>query len=261
LKEGYASVDGLELYYSIRGSGKPLVLLHGGAGVATMFDQILPVLGKGRQVIAAELQAHGHTADIDRPLRYESMADDIAGLVRHLKLGRSDVLGYSLGGGVALRLAIQHPALVNKLVLVSAPCKRQGWLPEVLVGMAMGGENPEAIKQMPMYADYERVAPRLDDWPVLMRKLSEMLKREYDWSKEVSEMKTPTMLAVGDADSVKTSHAAEFFGLLGGGKKDAGWDRSGVVKSRLLILPNTTHYEIFRSNVLAALASEFLDAP
>jgi pimeloyl-ACP methyl ester carboxylesterase len=259
-KDNYAEVNGLSLYYSIRGSGKPLILLHGGAGVATMFDEIVPILGRGRQIISVELQAHGHTADIDRPLRYESMADDVAGLAGHLGLVKTDVMGFSLGGGVALRLAIQHPNLVNKLVLVSATCRRQGWYPEVLAGMAMGGENPEALKQTPMYAEYEKVAPRLEDWPVLMKRLSEMLKREYDWSAEVAKMKTPTLLAFGDADSVKTSHAVEFFELLGGGKRDAGWDRSGVAKSRLLILPNTTHYDIFRSNVLATLASDFLDA-
>jgi pimeloyl-ACP methyl ester carboxylesterase len=261
---GYAAIDGLRMYYESRGEGRPLVLLHGGAGVASMFDEILPVLGKGRRVIGAELQAHGHTADIERPLRYELMADDVAGLIKTLGRPKTDLMGYSLGGGVALRVAIQHPSLVNKLVLVSTTFKRQGWYPEVLAGMQSGADSAEALKQTPMYKAYEQVAPRLSDWPVLMRKLADMLKREYDWSQEVSEVmkdKIPTMIAVGDADSVRTAHAVEFFELLGGGEKDGGWDRSGVSRARLLILPGVTHFEIFRSGALAASAAEFLDSP
>ena len=257
---GYASVNGLKMYYEIHGEGRPLVLLHGGAGVVDMFGDVIEILAAGRQVITPELQAHGHTADIERPLRYELMADDVAALASHLRLTKVDLMGYSLGGGVTLRTAIQYPGLVKKLVLVSTPCKRNGWYPEVLEAMGRGAENPEAMKQMPMYQTYSQVAPRVEDWPVLMKKLGEMLKIEYDWSEEVTKIRASTMIIVGDADSVRPAHAVEFFELLGGGKKDAGWDGSGMTKARLAILPGVTHYNIFSSPLLAATAEKFLDA-
>jgi pimeloyl-ACP methyl ester carboxylesterase len=259
---GYARVNGLELYYEVHGTGQPLVLLHGGAGATEMFSNILPKLSEDRQVIAADLQAHGRTADIERPLRYELMADDVAALIRHLRLGKTDVMGYSLGGGVALRIAIQHPDMVRKLVLVSVPFKRAGWYPEVLAAMAQSGpESAEALKQTPMYQAYSKIAPRVEDWPVLMTKLGELLRRDYDWSSEVAAMKVPTMLVVGDADSVRTAHAVEFFELLGGGKHDAGWDGSGMPSARLAILPATSHYNIFNSLSMVSAVIQFLGAP
>jgi len=260
--QGYASTNGLKMYYEVRGAGQPLLLLHGGVGAAEMFDDILPLLSEDRQIIAAELQAHGHTADIDRPLRYEFMADDIAALIEHLRLGRTDVMGYSLGGGVALRTTIQHPELVRKLVLVSTPFRRDGWYPEVLAAMGQSGpESAEAMKQTPMYQAYSRSAPRPEDWPVLFTKLGEMLRRDYDWSADVVKIKSPTLIVVGDADSVRPAHAVEFFELLGGGKVDGGWDGSGISSARLSILPGVTHYNIFSSPALAATVKRFLDAP
>jgi len=257
---GYALVNGLQMYYEIHGRGQPLVLLHGGAGAAEMFGDVLKMLSEGRQVIAAELQAHGHTADINRPLRYELMADDTAQLIEHLRLGKADLMGYSLGGGVALRTAIQHPELVRKLVLVSTPCKRDGWYPEILAAMAQSGPaSAEALKQTPMYKVYSKIAPRLEDWPVLMTKLGEMLRLDYDWSAEVAKIKAPVMLVVGDADSIRPAHVVEFFELLGGGKRDGGWDRSGISNARLSILPGVTHYEIFSSPSLASTVVLFLD--
>jgi len=190
------------------------------------------------------------------------MADDIAALIGHLRLGKADVMGYSLGGGVALRTAIQHPDVLRKLVLVSAPFRRDGWYPEVLAAMGQSGpESAEAMKHTPMYELYSRIAPRPEDWVVLFTKLGVMLRRDYDWSSEVAAMKIPTMLVVGDADSVRTAHAVEFFGLLGGGKKDAGWNGSGMSKARLSILPGITHYNIFSTPVLASIVKPFLDAP
>ena len=259
ITQGYAPVNGLKMYYEVHGKGKPLILLHGGAGTTQMFVPMFDQLSRGRQVIAAELQAHGHTADIDRPLRYELLADDIAALIKYLKLGQVDLMGYSLGGGVALQTAIRHPELVRKLVLVSTTCKRTGWYPEVLAGMGQGAENAEAMKQTPMYQAYSRVAPRIQDWPVLMTKLAEMLGRDYDWSAEVAAIKIPVMLVVGDADSVRTAHAVEFFELLGGGKRDAGWDGSGMTLNRLAILPGTTHFTIFSSPAMVSVVRSFLD--
>lgn len=259
-KGNYAAVNGLDIYYEIHGSGEPLILLHGGVGAIEMFGEVLPLLVEGRQVIGVDLQAHGRTADIDRPMTFEAMADDVAALIEHLGLERADVMGYSLGGGVALQTAIRHPEVVRKLVLVSTPFKRDGWYPEVLAGMEqMGPEAAEPMKQTPMYQLYSRIAPKPEDWPVLLTKLGDLLRRDYDWSEEVAAIETPTMIVVGDADSVSTAHAVQFFELLGGGKRDAGWDGSGMSDARLAVLPGTTHYDIFYSPTLASTVAPFLD--
>jgi pimeloyl-ACP methyl ester carboxylesterase len=258
----YAEVSDLNMYYEIRGSGEPLILLHGGVGAIEMFGEVLPLLAEGRRVVAVDLQAHGRTADIDRPLSYELMADDIAALIGHLGLEKADVMGYSLGGGVALQTAIRHPEVVRKLVLVSTPFKRDGWYPEILAGMGqMGPEAAEPMKQTLMYQLYAGVAPRPEDWPELLTKLGRLLGQDYDWSEEVSAIEAPTIIVVGDADSVRTAHAVEFFELLGGGKADAGWDRSEMPNAQLAILPATTHYDIFSSPTLASAVTSFLDAP
>lgn len=258
----YADVNGLHLYYEPHGSGHPLVLLHGGMGSVEMFGQILPALAERRQVIAVDLQGHGRTGDVDRPLRFESMADDIAALIRHLGLPEADVLGYSLGGAVALRTAIQHPRLVRRLVLVSIPCKREGWYPEVLAGFDQLGEQlAEQMRSTPAYELYARVAPRLQDWPVLWARSGELLRRDYDWSAEVAALTAPTMLVFADADSVRTAHMVEFFGLLGGGHRDADWDGSDRPTARLAVLPGLTHYDIVTSPALAAAVIPFLTKP
>ncbi len=258
----YAAVNGLKLYYEVHGAGQPLVLLHGGLGAIEMFGDVLARLAAGRQVIGVDLQAHGRTADIDRPLRFESMADDIAALLESLGLASADVMGYSLGGGVALQTAIRHPARVRKLVLASAPFKRAGWYPEVLEGMAqMTPAAAEAMKPSPIYQAYARIAPRPEDWPVLLGKLGDLLRQDYDWSSAAAALRSPVLIAVGDADSVRTAHAVEMFALLGGGQRDAGWDGSGRPSSRLAVLPGATHYDIFSSPTLAEVAVAFLDAP
>jgi pimeloyl-ACP methyl ester carboxylesterase len=172
---GYAPVNGIELYYEVHGAGEPLVLLHGGVGASEMFGANLPELARSKQVIAIHLQAHGHTADIDRPMTYEAMADDVASLIGHLGFERADVMGYSLGGGVSLQTAIRHPEVVRKLVLVSSPFKREGWYPEVLAGMQMGPEAAESMTQSPLYDLYPHA-----DWRVLITKLSDLLRRDYD---------------------------------------------------------------------------------
>jgi pimeloyl-ACP methyl ester carboxylesterase len=227
-----------------------------------MFVEILPVLATRRLVIAVDLQAHGRTADIARPLSVEAMADDIAALIEHLGFDSADVMGYSLGGGVALQTAIRYPAAVRKLVVVSAACKRDGWYPEIRAGMdQMGPELAEPMKQTPLYQLYASVAPRPEDWPVLLTKLGQLVRQDYDWSKDVAAIKVPTMIVVGDADSVRTAHAVELFELVGGGKADGGWDGAGISNARLTILPATTHYNIFSSPMLASTVIPFLDAP
>jgi pimeloyl-ACP methyl ester carboxylesterase len=258
----YAKINGLKLYYEIHGKGEPLVLLHGGLGSTGMFGELLPSLKIGRQVIVVDLQAHGRTADIDRPLRYESMGDDVAALIDYLGLAQADIMGYSLGGGVALRTAIQHPQLVRKLVLVSIPFKRDGWYPEVVAGMKqMNGENALFLMQTPVYDAYKAVAPVPENFPALLDKMGELLSRDYDWSQAVAAIKMPTLLVYADADSVLTSHIVAFFDLLGGGKQDAGWDGSKMPTSRLAILPGRTHYNMLQSSMLAPAVVSFLDCP
>jgi pimeloyl-ACP methyl ester carboxylesterase len=261
-RTGYAPVNGLSLYFEVHGSGDPLVLLHGGIGAIGMFGDTLPLLAAGRQVIAVDLQAHGRTADIDRPLRFEHMADDIAALLQHLGIHRADLMGYSLGGGVALQAAIRHPEVVRKLVLVSTPFRRDGWYPEVLAGMAqLGPAAAEPMKQTPQYRWYASVAPRPEEWPVLLTKVGELLLQDYDWASDVAALQMPTLLVVGDADSVVTAHAVAFFGLLGGGRQDGGWDGSGMSNARLAVLPGMTHHAIYSSPLLASTVTPFLDAP
>ena len=257
----YAEVNGLSLYYEEHGSGEPLVLLHGGISAGEMFAPILPELAARRRVITVDLQGHGHTADIERPLRPQSMADDVAALIEHLGLASADVMGYSLGGFVALRVAIQHPQLVRRLVLVSVAFRRYGSHPEVVAAMdQMTPEIAEMLKQSPPYELYSRLAPRVEDWPVLIAKTSEMLKDDYDWTIETEQLSMPTMLVFADADSVRPEHIVEFFGLLGGGLRDAGWDGSARPTARLAILPGTTHYDIYASPALAPAVGGFLDA-
>jgi len=246
----YANVNGISLYYEEHGSGQPLILLHGGLGAGEMCAPILPVMAKDRRVITVDLQAHGHTADVDRPLRYETLADDIAGLIGHLGLAQADVMGYSLGG------------LVRRLVIVSAPCQRDGWFPESLAGMdQMGSQLAEPLKGSPLYEIYSRVAPRVEDWPVLLDKTGELLRRDYDWSAGIAKITAPVMLVYADADAVRPAHIVEFYGLLGGGLRDANWDGSARPVARLAILASHTHYDIFASPDLAAAVIPFLDAP
>jgi pimeloyl-ACP methyl ester carboxylesterase len=257
VKTGYAPVNGLKMYYEIHGAGEPLILLHGGVVGITMFGPNLDALAQKRKVIAVELQGHGRTADIDGPLSYEAMADDIAALMKYLGIERADVMGYSLGGGVALQTDIRHPVLVRKLVVVSATCKRDGWYPEVLAAMAqMGPAAGEQMKQSPLYKLYPNV-----NWAVLFTKLGDLLRKDYDWSKEVAAIKASTMIVFADADAVRPAHVIEFFGLLGGGQKDAGLDGSGRPANQLAILPGLTHYNISSNPALATVVTPFLDAP
>jgi pimeloyl-ACP methyl ester carboxylesterase len=258
----YAHVNGLKMYYEIHGRGQPLILLHGGLGVIGMFAPILPALADNRQVVAVELQGHGHTADVDRPLSYEHMADDVAALVKQLGFENVDLLGYSLGGGVALQTAIRHPHVVRKLVVVSTPYKSAGWYPEVRAGMrAMNAEIAKTWVGSPMQQAYASVAPDPAGWPALVAKTGRLVSQDYDWSAGVAAIQAPTMIVIGDADGVRTAHAVEFFELLGGGQRDAGWDGSGMSNARLAILPGTTHYDIFFSPALVSVVTSFLDAP
>src|SRR3954453_19588381 len=261
--EGHAPVNGMQMYWGSQGAGgTPLVLVHGGFGGADMMAPLAERLAGGRRVISVELQGHGHTADVDRPFGYEAFGDDLAALVRHLDLGPVDLLGYSLGGGSSLRAAIQHPEVLRRLVLVSVPCRRTGWFPEVLAGMdQISRAGFPMMSLTPLYERYAAVAPDVAAFPVLMDKTGDLLRRTYDWSEDVRTVAVPTLLVYADADSVPTAHAAEFFGLLGGGLRDAGWDGAGRPRGGLAILPGRTHYDVFEAPQLADVAAAFLPPP
>lgn len=255
-----ADVNGTRLAYQVFGDGKPLVLLHGGFGSVDMYGGNVELLAAAHRVIGVDLQSHGRTPAAHRPMRFETMADDVAALVRELGIERTAVMGFSLGGGVALRMAIQYPGLVERAVLVSTPCRRSGWFPEMTAGMdAMGPHTAEPMKQSPMYQGYKRIAPNADDWPVLVSELTTLVKIDYDWSAEAAHIGLPVMIVAGDADGLPPPHAVEFFGLLGGGKRDAGWDLSGLTRHRLAILPGLTHYDIFTSPALVRAVLPFLN--
>ena len=259
-KSNLARVNGIELGYQEFGKGKPLILLHGGFGSLEMFGPNIDLLAKGRKVIGVDLQSHGRSPAADREMTFEAMADDIAALIGHLGLERAAIMGFSLGGGVALRTAIQHPEVVERLVLLSTVFKRDGWHPEMRAGMdAMGPQTAQFLMQTPMYEAYKNVAPNVNDWPVLVKQLTDRLKVDYDWSADIPRLSMPVMIVSGDADGLPPSHSVEFFGLLGGGLRDAGWDHSGMTQHRLAILPGATHYDINLLPSLPAAVIPFLD--
>ena len=261
----YADVNGINLYYEIHGAADsaPLVLLHGGLGSGEMFGPILPILSANHRVIAVDLQGHGRTADVDRPLDVRLMADDIAALIGHLGLDRPDVMGFSLGGGVALHTAVRHPELVGRLVVVSAHAWRTAIDPAMLPQQAaVNAAAAELMKDTPMYALYQRVAPRPEDFGRLLDKIGAAMAEDFDFSAEIAGLKVPTLLAAADADMAPPSHYVELFNLLDGGLRDGGWQNEGRPKGghALAIIPGTTHYNIVESPVLAAAALAFLDA-
>jgi len=255
-----ASIKGVDYAYEVRGTGEPLLLLHGGLMSFDMFDAAMPVLGKGRQVILVDLQGHGRTTLGTRPIRCEAIADDIATLLQQLGRAQVDVLGYSFGGCVALRLAIQHPDRVRRLVLVSTPYANDGWYPEMIVQQKqVGAAMAQMMAQTPMYATYKAVAPKAGDFPRLLDGMGDFMRQKYDWSADVAKLKMPVMLVYGDGDMVRPEHEVKFYQLLGGGLKDAGWNRESMPHNRLAILPDLTHYDIFTSPRLAETVRPFLD--
>jgi pimeloyl-ACP methyl ester carboxylesterase len=254
----YAPVNGINLYYEIHGTGKPLIMLHGGFGTFEMFSPFSPTLAQNHQVIGVDLYGHGRTTLTDRPIRLEHMADDIAGFIHHLGFEKADLLGYSLGGAVALQTAIRQSERVNKLVVISTPFKRAGWHPEIQAGMA--STAPEYFIGTPMHDAYIRVAPKPEDFPRFVTAMREGMSQDYDWTEPVSALKIPTLIIAGDSDALPPSHAVEFFKLLGGGLKDAGWTGEQLIPSQLAILPAATHYNIFsRADLLLPVLVPFLD--
>jgi pimeloyl-ACP methyl ester carboxylesterase len=259
-KSGHLAINGLNYYYEIHGAGEPLLLLHGGLGSIGMFGPVLPMLAKGRQVIGVDLQGHGRTALGDRPLSIEALGDDMAALVKELGYGQLDVMGYSFGGGVAFRMAVQHPEAVRRLAIVSAGFAHDGYYPEILAAQATVGEGlAEMMKPTPMYQSYAAIAPKVEDFPKLLNAIGALMAKTYDWSADVKGLKMPVMLVYGDSDMFRPEHIMKFYQLLGGGLKDAGWMRETMSRNRLAILPDLTHYELFTAPALAETVLPFLN--
>jgi pimeloyl-ACP methyl ester carboxylesterase len=257
-KKGYAPVNGLNLYYEIHGTGRPLVLLHGAFMTIETLGDLVPALAKTRQIIAVELQGHGHTADVDRPLTYEQLADDVAALMSYLGIDRVDVFGYSLGGAAAIQLAIRHPALVGKLVAASASFNSNGFHPGVLD--VISKLSPDVFIGTPWHDAYLRVAPNPDDFPRLVEKITHLNGQVQDWPvDDIRGIEAPTMVIIGDSDGVPPEHAVEMFRLRGGGVMG---DLAGLPPARLAVFPGTTHVGVIgQVDWLASMVPAFLDEP
>lgn len=259
-RSGHVEANGVRYYYEIHGRGEPLLLLHGGLGSLDMFGPVLPALAAGRQVIAVDLHGHGRTALGNRSINLTDMGDDLAAVLTKLDYGQVDVLGYSLGGFVAFRLAVQHPDKVRRLVLVSAAYARDGFYPDVLAQQAqMGAAAADAMKGTPMYQGYVAVAPKPEDFPRLLDEMGKLLATPYDWADDVKKLRGPVMLVYGDSDMYRPEHVIEFYKLLGGGLRDAGWMRENMSPNRLAILPGRTHYDIFFAPELVSTVLPFLN--
>ncbi|WP_343714312.1 alpha/beta hydrolase [Inquilinus sp.] len=260
IRSGHAEAGGISYYYEVRGQGEPLLLLHGGLGSIDMFRPLLPTLAAKRQVIAVDLQGHGRTPLGDRPIDLVAMGADMASVLQQLGVKQADVLGYSMGGGVAFQLAVQHPEMVRRLALVSAGYAQDGFYPEMLPQQAaVGAGMAEMMKNTPMYTSYVAVAPKPEDFPRLLDAMGALMRKPYDWSADVPKLTMPVMLVFGDSDMYRPEHEVKFYQLLGGGLRDAGWQREHMSKNRLAIIPGVTHYDIFLSPQLPATVMPFLN--
>jgi pimeloyl-ACP methyl ester carboxylesterase len=250
---GYARVNGLEMYYERHGSGEPLLVLPGAYMTVELFGDLVPALAEHANVIAVEFQGHGHTADIDRPFSYEQFADDTAALLDHLEIERADVYGYSLGGGVALQLGLRHPVRVRKLIIASASYSSDGMYPEVFSGI----ENitPELFDGTPWRDAYDRMAPDPAAFPRLVDKLKRLDATPFEWP--VDDLAAPTLVLIGDSDGTRLEHAVDMFRRLGGGI--FGDMAPALPASQLAILPGTTHVGMLeRGEWIAGFVAKFL---
>jgi pimeloyl-ACP methyl ester carboxylesterase len=258
----YAEVNGINLYFEIHGAGRPLILLHGGLGAGETFGPILPASSERHQVIVVDLQGHGRTADIDRPIDVRLMADDIAALIDHLGLEDTDLVGYSLGGGVAFFSASKYPEKIGKLVMAAAHINSDAMPAEMRAQQAQVNAGAvEFLKDTPMYELYQRIAPHPEDFGRLLDKIGESMSHDFDYSEEMRGLQVPTMLDCADADMAPPSHYVEAFKLLDGGLRDGGWMGEGRPKGghALAVLPGLTHYDLSVSPLFAAVVLDFLD--
>jgi pimeloyl-ACP methyl ester carboxylesterase len=257
---GYVAANGIDYGFEIRGKGEPVLLLHGGLMSSALWGPTLTKLAESRRVITVDLHGHGRTALGNRKINLVDIGRDLGVVVQKLGLRQVDAMGYSFGGGAALQLAVQYPALVRRLVIVSAPYAQNGFFPEMLPQQAaVGAAMAEGMKDHPMYTSYAAVAPRPQDFPRLLDAMGELMRQPYDWSASVKQLTMPVMLVYGDADMIRPEHIVSFYQMLGGGLKDAGWMREHMSKNRLAIIPDLTHYEIGAAPILVPTVLPFLN--
>jgi pimeloyl-ACP methyl ester carboxylesterase len=257
MESGYADVNGLKMYYEVYGQGKPVVLLHGSfMTIPLNWSHIIPLLAKDRKVIVPELQGHGRTRDIAREISYEGMADDVSGLLKYLKTDSADIVGYSMGGGIAFQLAVRHPAQVHRLVVLSGTYAHDGWWPDAEASFATA--HADMFTGTPIQEQYDSLGNDPAHFPEFVKKVISIDLKPYDWSKDAKNIKVPIFMAMGDADGVRYEHALELFRAKGGGKMG---DLHGLPQSRLAILPGTTHIGMMqRADWLIPMITDFLDS-
>lgn len=256
---GYAPVNGLKMYYEIHGSGEPVVLLHGAfMTITNNWSGWIEELSKTRKVIAVEMQGHGRTADIKRDISPENLADDVSVLLDYLKIPSADIIGYSLGGGVAMECAIRYPEKVRKVVSISAVIRLDGWVKEG--ADALPKLTAEAFKGSPIEAEYKKLSPTPNEFPDFVKHVVAMVSKPYDFGADkFKATKAPMFFIHGDADGVRLDHIAEMYRLKGGGNIHG--DIQPRSASRLAILPNTTHVTLMaRMSTIVPLVNDFLNA-
>ena len=248
-------VNGMQMYYEVSGAGDPLVVLHGAYMNIPSMGAIIPMLAKTHKVYALEFQGHGRTTDIDRPITYPNLADDVAALIDAVGLPKADVFGYSMGSAAALQLAIRHPAKVNKLVAASVAYDAKGWQPAFTAMIPT--MTPDMLAGTPLPAEYKKLAPNPNGFPELARKLIQLEKEPMAWEADVRKMKTPTLIISGDADVATLEHTVSLFRILGGGEMgDMG---KPLPASRLAVLPATSHTAVItQPDLLVAFIEPFL---
>lgn len=260
VQTGRQSINGVDYYFEVHGKGEPVLLLHGGLGSIEMFGAALEQLAQSRKVIAVDLHGHGRTALGKREWKLELQGDDMATLVKRLGHEQVDVIGYSMGGGVALRMAIQKPKSVRRLALVSCGFSDDAFHADVrALQVQMTPAVAEGMKETPMYKTYAALAPKVEDFPRLLGILGDLMRQKYDWSKEIPKIEAQVMLVYGDSDMFRLEHAVKFYQLLGGDLRDAGWQRENQSRNRLAIIPDATHYDIFTTPRLISTVLPFLD--
>lgn len=254
--KGYAPVNGLDMYYEVYGEGKPVVLLHGSfMNIDMNWGEIIPRLSKTNKIIAVEMQGHGRTADISRPYSFPALADDVSVLLKHVKIDSADVIGYSLGGTVAFQLAIRHPSLVKKLVIVSSVFKHDGWIQEARdIFPTM---TPEMFENTPLKTEYDRLAPDKTHWNSFVKKMVKFDSTPFDLGAEkVRVIRSPVLIISGDNDGVDLDHIAEMYRLCGGA---VFGDMAGLPKSQLAIIPGMTHVTLMmQTDKLLSVIDPFL---
>ena len=261
LSTGYDEVNGITLYHEIYGQGEPLVLLPGGLTTIGEMQGWVQPLAQRRQVIAVELQGHGHTADTDRPLSFATLGDDIAALLDQLTIAHADVVGQSFGGAVALRAAIQHPHQVRRLVVISSPYARSGWYPQAQEGMSqVAAAMADTMLQTPT-GQLSRHWPEPQRFPPFLDKMGKLMGEDYDWSAEIATLPLPVLLVFADNDSMSQQHIAAFFALLGGGVREPGWQNTQLSRARLAVVPGYSHYNLITSPEVPHIIRMFLADP